>query len=525
MNRRDFLRRAAQGTIGFVSVRAFERRASGSAAGARANRPNIVLIMADDMGYSDLGCYGSEIKTPNIDRLAADGLRFAQFYNCAKCAPTRNSLLTGLYYQQTDVGKGENCVTIAEALRRAGYTTLMTGKWHVGSTPIDRGFDRYFGMLGGACSYFEPNDTFRLDATPFKTDDKNFYTTDAFTDYALEFLDEAGRKDKPFFLYVAYNAPHYPLHALPEDIEKYRGTYMKGWDAVRRERYDRLIKMGLVDSRCALSERQNEDIKSGGGGVRAVPPWDSVEDKEAEDLKMAVYAAMVDRMDQNIGRIMRKLKDIEVEDNTLVMFLSDNGGCPYERNHTPDIPPGPAESYRTYDTPWANVSNTPFRLYKRFNHEGGNSTPFVARWPQVIKGGGSITHQPGHIIDVMATCIEVAGAAYPAEYDGRQVLPLEGKSLVPIFEGRRRKGHDALFWEFQNNKAVRQGKWKLVTVGDGPWELYDIETDRTETNNLVADMPEKARELENMWNVWAERCNVKTTKARTGSRERARAKN
>jgi len=476
---------------------------------APRTRPNIVLVLADDMGYSDIGCYGGEIDTPNLDRLAGGGVRFSQFYNCAKCTPTRSSILTGLYHQQVSLGDRRNCVTIAEALRAAGYTTMMAGKWHVESTPIQRGFDRYFGMLGGACSYFEPDKTFRIDETPFTTEDESFYTTNAFTDYALRFLDEAGRKEKPFFLYVAYNAPHYPLHALPEDIAKYRGKYMKGWDAVRRERYKRLVDMGLIDKEWALSERQSEELGSRGGKIRAVPPWESVKDKEAEDLKMAVYAAMVDRMDQNVGRIMNKLKEVRVEDNTLVMFLSDNGGCPYERNRTRDIAPGPAESYRTYDTPWANVSNTPFRLYKQFNHEGGNATPFIARWPRVIGNGGSISHQVGHIIDVMATCLDVANAEYPVEYGGREILPLEGKSLRPIFEDRRREGHDALFWEFNGNKAVRRGTWKLVSVGNNPWELYDIETDRTEINNLAAEMPGNVRSLESLWNAWAKRCKVK----------------
>ena len=494
--RRDFLKAIGLGVTSLLTPNLL------SAAEPDRTRPNIVLILADDMGYSDLGCYGGEIETPNLDRLAAEGLRFSQFYNCAKCSPTRNSILTGLYHQQTDVGQGKNCVTIAEALRPAGYTTLAAGKWHVGSTPMDRGFERYFGMLGGACSYFVPDKTFRLDREAFATKDKNFYTTNAFTDYALEFLDEAGRKGKPFFLYMAYNAPHYPLHALPEDIEKYRGKYMKGWDALRKERYARLIRMGLIDKKWALSARGADTHRS----FSDIPPWERVEDKRAEDLNMAVYAAMVDRMDRNIGRILNKLKQLKAADDTLVMFLSDNGGCPYERNRTKDIPPGPAESYRTYDSPWANVSNTPFRLYKRFNHEGGNATPFIVRWPAVIKKGGAVTHQVGHIIDVMATCLDVAGAQYPSHYEGRDVTELEGESLLPVFEGRERKGHDAIFWEYMRNKAVRQGKWKLVTVGDNPWELYDMQTDRTELNDLSAKMPEKVEELAGLYDAWVRRC-------------------
>ena len=376
---------------------------------------------------------------------------------------------------------------------------------------MDRGFDRYFGMLGGACSYFVPDKTFRLDREPFTTKNKNFYATNAFTDYALQFLDEADHKDKPFFLYMAYNAPHYPLHALPEDIEKYRGKYMKGWDLVRKERYGRLIRMGLLDKKWAMSARGADKHKS----FSDIPAWEQVEDKQAEDLNMAVYAAMVDRMDQNIGRILNKLRELKVEDNTLVMFLSDNGGCPYERNHTKDIAPGPAESYRTYDSPWANVSNTPFRLYKRFNHEGGNATPFIVRWPAVIKKGGTITHQPGHIIDVMATCIDAADTQYPSHYKERKVTKLEGKSLLPIFEGRKRKGHNAIFWEFMRNKAVRQGKWKLVTVGDNPWELYDMEADRTELNDLSGKMPEKVGELARLYDEWVRHCKMAKSKKRS----------
>ncbi|MHC4510667.1 MAG: arylsulfatase [Planctomycetota bacterium] len=504
--RRDFLKAMGLGAASLMVPEFL------SAARPGRKRPNIVLILADDLGFSDLGCYGGEIETPNLDGLAADGLRFWQFYNCAKCAPTRTSILTGLYHQETDIGKSRNCVTIAEALRSAGYTTLASGKWHVGGTPMDRGFDRYFGMLGGSCSYFVPDKTFRLNGEPFTTNDKGFYTTNAFTDYALAFLDEAGRKDKPFFLYLAYNAPHYPLHALPEDIEKYRRRYMKGWDVIRAERYTRLIELGLIDKKWALSARGADKHKS----FSDISAWEQVGDKRAEDLDMAVYAAMIDRMDQNIGRIVKKLKELNAEDNTLVIFLSDNGGCPYERNKTKDIAPGPAESYRTYDSPWANVSNTPFRLYKRFNHEGGNATPFIVRWPAVVKKGRGVTHQVGHIIDVMATCLDAAGAPYPSRYDGHKITAMEGKSLMPIFQGRTRQGHDVLFWEFMRNKAVRKGKWKLVTVGDNPWELYDMEADRTELNDLSAKMPEKVEELARLYEAWIKRC--KGARNMTGQR-------
>ncbi len=499
MRRRDFLTSAAAGALGMAGVLPTRSLAQGEGSG---KRPNIVLIMCDDMGYSDPGCYGGEIETPNIDGLAAGGLRFSQFYNCAKCSPTRNSLLTGRY--RGKVGD-EDALTIAEGLGAAGYRTLMSGKWHVGSRPIKSGFDRYFGMLAGACNYFTPDDSMHLDDEPWTTDDESYYTTNTWTDYALRFLDEAGGKEEPFFLYMAYNAPHYPLHALPEDIAKYRGRYMKGWDAIRRERYQRLVELGLIEKKWALSARGQDEHRS----FSPIPPWDEIEDKGAEDLDMAVYAAMVDRMDQNIGRILGKIREMGAEENTLVMFLSDNGGCPYERNRTPDIAPGPEESYRTYDSHWANVSNTPFRLYKRFNHEGGNATPLVAYWPAVIKNGGKITHETGHVIDLMATCLDVAGAEQSTEYQEREIAPVDGKSLFPIFERGTRKGHDALFWEYTGNKAVRQGRWKAVTVGGGPWELYDLVADRTEQNNLAEKMPDKARELVALWEDWARRHGVR----------------
>ena len=489
-----------------------------AAAGAKsAPRPNIVLIMADDMGFSDLGCYGSEIATPNLDRLAAGGLRFTQFYNTSRCCPTRASLLTGLYPHQAGMGGmvdkrcmrpagpymgylNDRCVTIAEVLKPAGYHVLMSGKWHVGECqphwPTDRGFDRYFGLISGASNYFrlDPGRKMAMDDKPYDPEGEKFYMTDAFTDYAIRFLDGTKGTGRPFFLYLAFTCPHWPLHAWPEDIAKYRAKYMGGWEALRKTRHKRMIQLGLVDPTWRLSPLD-------------APPWDAVEDKEGANLKMAVYAAQIDRMDQNIGRLLAKLKELGVQNNTLILFLADNGGCHEEiRRGDKSVPPGPKEGFHSYGRNWANASNTPFRRYKHWVHEGGIATPLIAWWPDVIKHPGAITSQVGHVIDLMTTCADVAGGEYPATRNGRNIVPLEGKSLLPIFRGHQREPHEALYWEHEGNRAVRQGKWKLVAVKGGPWELYDVETDRTELNDLSRRNPEKAAELAALYDRWAQKC-------------------
>lgn len=502
------------------------------------NRPNIILIMADDMGFSDLGCYGSEIHTPNLDQMSEDGMRFTQFYNNAKCAPTRASLLTGLYSQQIGEGKMKNSVTIAELLRKLRYRTLMTGKWHADGIPGQRGFDRFYGLVSGCCNHFNPGlrrpgekepgrkypgeeRPWAIDGKiiqPYTPNDKNFYSTDAFTDRAIEYLNQYGKEERPFFLYVAYTAPHFPIQAWPEDIAKYRGKYKIGWDAIRQQRYERLIESGLINKQWKLSTRDTH-----------VQKWDDVEDKDSRDLEMAVYAAMIDRMDQGIGRIMAKVRQLDIEDNTLVLFLSDNGSCAEDykafNSTAPEIPPGPMESYRTLRVAWANASNTPFRKYKWWNHEGGISTPLIAYWPRVIKDGGKINHQVCHIIDIMATCIDAAGTEYPDSYNGQNILPLEGKSLIPIFQGKQRQGHEVLYWQFGSSYAIRKGKWKLVCGHPNPrtgidyfsesddksmgianhnrqWELYDMQADRTETNNLAQKYPEIVKQMVQAWVEW-----------------------
>jgi len=494
--------------------------------------------MADDLGYSDIGCYGGEISTPNLDRLAAEGVRFTQFYNCARCCPTRASLLTGLYPHQAGIGYmtdrefdfdrpgyrghlSRNAITIGEALGQAGYHTLVVGKWHVGREegmwPTDRGFDEYYGILHGVANYFEPAPEHMLarNGELVEPEGDNYYVTDAFTDYAAKFINEyANKDDNPYFLYVSYTAPHFPLHAWPEDIAKYKGTYMIGWDELRRRRLARQKELGLLPQDCELTPREPE-----------VNPWDVVTDKEEWDLRMAVYAAMVDRMDRNIGRILESIRRTGDEENTLVIFLSDNGACPEPFELKPGVPPGPPESCSGYYVPWANASNTPFREYKHWAHEGGINTPCIVKWPAVVKDRGSITRQVGHVIDLMATFLDVAGAEYPRTYDGNEIIPLEGRSLLPVLDGKKREGHQALFWEHEGNRAVRHGKWKLVseysnygvylsselvTTYSNEWELYDLETDPVETLDLAATYPERVKTMAAMYDHWAERCHVES---------------
>jgi arylsulfatase A-like enzyme len=494
------------------------------------------------MGFSDLGCYGSEISTPNIDGLARQGIRFTQFYNNARCCPSRASLLTGLYPHQTGIGlmeqdqhrpgyEGElnsQCVTLAEALRPAGYRTLMCGKWHVTHNdrahdddkrnwPLQRGFDRYHGTIIGAGSYFDP--AMLTDGNEFvEPDRKDYYYTDALADRAVSYIGEYAKKPEPFFLYAAFTAPHWPLHAFPEDIEKYRDRYKKGWDALRAERHERQVAMGIVDRKWPLTPRDPR-----------VPAWVDAPNKEWEARRMAVYAAQVERLDRNVGRILAKLREAGVEDDTLVMFLSDNGACaeeltsswkyrftpektrdgrPVRLGNDPNVMPGPEDTYQSYGLPWANASNTPFRLYKHWIHEGGISTPLIARWPSRMKRTGTLTNQTGHIIDLMATCIDAGGAKYPSKYNGNDIRPLEGRSLAPVFEGKQREPHPAICWEHEGNRAIREGKWKLVSRYPREWELHDMEEDRTEMNDLAASDPKRVKAMAERWQRWADRCNV-----------------
>ncbi len=496
--------------------------------------PNIVVILAYDMGYSDIGAYGGEIDTPNLDRLAAHGLRLRQFYNAARCCPTRAALLTGLYPHQAGMGGmvsalestpepgpyqgylNHQSATLAEVLRPAGYRTYMSGKWHVGEKPVHwprrRGFEEYFGLISGASSYFEViKDQPRvrqmvLGDSLWEPPSEGFYMTDAISDYAVEVVRQHGQQtpEQPFFLYVAYTAPHWPLHALPEDIAKYQGRYDAGWDALRTERYARMRAMGLIDERHVLTPRP-----------ASIPTWDDAEDHEDWALRMAVYAAMIDRMDQGIGRILAALEENGAFDHTLVMFLADNGGCAesIEGRQLNDatVPIGTRGSYVAYKEPWANASNTPFRLYKKWTHEGGIATPFIAHWPAGIDQPGRLVPHVGHVIDLMATVLDVAGVAYPDSLDGRALLPLDGKSLAPLFKGQTPAGHEALYWEHLGNRAMRQGRWKLVyDASDAQtWELYDLDADPTELHDLAARYPERARAMQQQWEAWSVRVGVR----------------
>ena len=462
-----------------------------------ADRPNIVLIMADDLGFSDLGCYGSEIQTPNLDRLANNGLKFSQFYNTAKCHSSRVSLLTGLYCDQAGSSSLSRGATIAEVLKPAGYSTWMTGKWHLSEQPTDFGFQKYWGHLSGATNFFTGDNSFRLNGkewhVPKMLNGKPFYTTHAITDFALQFLSEEDidSDSNPFFLYIAYNAPHYPLHAPKKDVEKYKGMYDAGWDVIRKLRYQNQLKSGLIPEKFKLSPRAPH-----------IPAWSDLKEteKDWEAKRMEVFAAMIDIIDQNIGRLLTDLKSRGVLDNTLFLFCADNGGCPFERTRGRNLAPWDPNSYWTYDASWAQVSNTPFRLYKQNQHEGGISSPLIAHWPKGLKvKAGSITRQPAHLIDFMATFIELGEATYPKKIGNRQIDPLEGKSLTPIFNNEKRDGHDSIYFHFGTDRALRQGKWKLVSAKGGKWELYNLDNDRTELKDLSSKYPQKVIQMSKEW--------------------------
>jgi arylsulfatase len=532
-------------------------------------RPNILVILSDDMGFSDLGCYGGEIATPNLDALAAGGLRFTQFYNCARCCPTRAALLTGLYPHQAGVGhmmedKGPtfpgyhgslngSCRTIAELLKPAGYRAYAVGKWHVtrfagkdgpkDNWPLGRGFDRYYGTIHGAGSYFDPSSLVR-DATmisPYADPSyqpATYYYTDAISDHAVRFVADhvKDHTTKPFFLYVAYTAAHWPMHALPEDVKKYAGKYDGGYEPVRKARLAKAAKLGLIDPGQGLSQQAGN--------------WGKVANKKWEAAGMEVYAAMIDRMDQGIGKLVAELKRTGQFDNTLIMFLQDNGGCAEPQGRTageghpnierpekptfpamrpdefaaagsvpkqtrdgfpvrmgPKVMPGGPDTYVAYGRAWANVSNTPFREYKHWVHEGGISTPLIAHWPRGIAAAGELRKQPGHLIDIAATCVELAGADYPKQVGGVAITPPEGKSLVGAFAGKPIE-RDAIFWEHEGNRAVHDGDWKLVGKHAGPWELYDLSKDRIEANDLAAAEPDRVKAMAAKYDAWAKRVNV-----------------
>ncbi len=510
----------------------------------RAKRPNIVLIMADDMGYSDIGCFGSEIQTPNIDKLAAEGIKFTQFYNASRCCPTRAALMTGVYAVQANMGEmdaddgvpgyrgflNKNTATMAEVLGHSGHHTMISGKWHLGTPehawPMKRGFHRqyasstttghYFGIAADRPYIIEdeavepPGEWIEAGRTTYKLfkneDGSQWYATDAYTDRAMSNIQDLRKTDanKPFFLYLPYTAPHWPLHAFEEDIEKYEGKYLAGWDTIRAQRYRRQLDMGLISPDWKLSPR-NPLSKD----------WDKLSEQEKKyyDRMMATYAAMIDRMDQNIGRLVDFLQETGELDNTIIFFLSDNGGCgEIVHKGKAGVLTGRPDSFDAYEFSWASVSNTPFQWFKRYTHEGGNATPLIVRYPKMIQAG-RVDNQVGHVIDLMPTVAELAGATHPKTLNGQSTLPVEGKSLVPILEGKQRKGHQILFWNHLGNRAARQGDWKIVsrynddTETELPWELYNLVEDRTETNDLARKQPERVMEMRKAFESWFKRTN------------------
>jgi arylsulfatase len=530
-------------------------------------KPNIIVILADDLGYSDLSCYGGEINTPHLDGLAKGGLRFAQFYNSARCCPTRASLLTGLYPHQAGVGMmtadaGEkfpgyrgtiqpHAVTLAEVLKSAGYRTAMSGKWHVGDrvTPMERGFDDFYGFTRGyAVDSFDERMMIRLPAGKPQRSYKQgeYFATDAITDHALDFVDEARRTKQPFFLYVAYQAPHFPVQTRADDAAPYTNTYSKGWDKLREERLARMKRVGSVPKHTPLTPRskiQLPDVAKRLGSMTEDgnnPSWDSLPAERRADLagRMKAYAGMVAGMDRNIGRLIEDLKRNGELNNTLILFLSDNGACaewePFGFDMqpmanvragtgigggTPGMPNvmrkgtdtqtmGGANSLFSYGSAWANLSNTPWRLYKHYSHEGGISSPLIVHWPAGIKSRGQWRNQAGHIIDVMATLVDVAGASYPKERAGVATQPMAGVSLRPAFANQPLARNTPLFFEHDGSRAVREGDWKLVSAARGEWELYHIAMDRTELNNLAVRHPDKVQALAARWDEWAKRTNV-----------------
>lgn len=536
------------------------------------DRPNILIIMTDDMGYSDIGCYGSEIDTPTLDHLAENGLRFTHFYNTGRCCPTRASLLTGLYPHQTGIGwmmqdqgldgyRGDlnkKCVTIGEVLNPAGYSTYMVGKWHVtkfvnpkneqekANWPLQRGFDRYYGIINGASSLWDPNSLVRgNDLITCVNDSKYepeeaYHFTDAISDNAVMFIEEHDAQ-QPFFMYVAYTAAHWPMHARQRDIAKYQGKYDSGYDAIRESRFEKMKKLGVIPADSKIGEQAGQ--------------WNSVPDKTWEADCMEVYAAMIDQVDQGIGRIVRSLEAKGQLENTLILFLQDNGGCAEScgRNADPEkanprgkkpsldpipndlvhyfsskpkqtrdgwpvrqghVEPGPADTYIGYGRNWASVSNTPLREYKHWVHEGGISTPLIVHWPNGFEAKNELRNQPSHLIDLMATCVDVAQAKYPEELNGDSITPLEGTSLQPAFANESLK-REAIYWEHEGHRAVRMGDWKIVAKGKMKdrslpvkWELYNIRDDRNELNDLSADKPDLKQRMITMWQQYANRTGV-----------------
>lgn len=474
-------------------------------------QPNVILIMVDDMGYSDPGFIGGDMETPNIDKLAAEGIVFTQFYNNAKCSQTRASLLSGLYYQQArkpgprgNLGHDQlamnNNSSLAEIMKSAGYATSMVGKWHLSGTPYELGFDKFYGFLEGSHSHWDSSNVFGQ----YSQESDSFYSTDAFTSAAIKFIKESVSEDKPAFVYLAYTAPHYPLHAPEADIERFKGRFSSGWDAIRDERVAHMKSSGQVPENWGVSRRlqgqQSWDQHEGDWN------WSELSEQENADQQrlMEVYAAMLYRLDVNIGRLMDTLRALNEEENTIVFFLSDNGGSPYSMKDEPGSPAGPAGTFRTLNTPWAEVNSAPFRLFKRYSHEGGISTPMIAWWPEKIEAGET-TDSPFHVIDFMPSLVDLTGSEFPDSRYGDSLLSLPGQSFIPVMKGSKGKADRKLFWEYQENYAMREGKWKLVQSNlDKRWELFDMHLDRGEVNDLSALNTDRVERMKTSWQAWFE---------------------
>ncbi len=513
--------------------------------------PNIIVILADDMGYSDIGCFGSEINTPNLDKLANNGVRYTQMYNNARCCPSRACLLTGVHPHQAGVGHmvenvipfdeyqgylNSNCLTIAEALKLKNYNTAMTGKWHVGGnywkedktkvigtkgypTPLQRGFDNFYGILEGAGDYYNPITLMENDNWLYPKAEDDFYLTEKITQKSCEYINSMSQKNSPFFLYVSYTAPHWPLHARKKYIDKYKNTYNCGWDEIRKSRHEKQLNMGLFENKWDMSPRDEKAMD-----------WEDVDNKELEAFKMAVYAAQVEHMDAGIGEIVAELESQGIKEDTLILFMSDNGGCAEElpqsgwimgcaneytlTGEKVDIGnkstkmPGGQDTYMSYGLPWANASNTPFRLFKHWIHEGGVSTPLIANWDTGIKDKGKITATPLHFTDIMSTILDVAGVKYPKIHKEHTTIALQGESFSPSFNSNYNR-KNPIFWEHEGNCGMRNLKYKLVKKYGKPYELYDMVNDRTELNDLSKHLPDICKNMIKEYSEWATKTGVR----------------
>jgi len=523
MNRRSFLKHTASSLM----ASSLAIKSLYGTSHSKKRKPNILFLLADDMGYSDAGCYGGDIATPNLNHLADNGIRFTQFYNTGRCWPSRASLLTGYFAQQVrrdnlpgkkGHGKRQKWATLLpERLKPLNYRSYHSGKWHIDGTPLEGGFDLSY-CLNDHDRYFSPQKHLLNDEKlPPVATESDYYATTAIADHAIKCLKDHSQKhqDQPFFSYVAFTSPHFPLHALQKDIDRYRKNYLQGWDSNRKHRFERLKKLGIVE--CQLSMRDAKTIPSwnlpeetleqkiGKCEVGYAVAWNSLtdEEKEFQATKMAIHAAMIDRMDQEIGRIMEQIQKMRVLDNTVIMFASDNGASAEQivrgDNHDRSAPLGSAHSYLCLGPGWSTAANTPFRLHKSWVHEGGIATPFIVSWPKGINAHGQLRHDPTHLIDVAPTIMELAGGKWPEDYVGKPMPDSPGISLVPAFEQDGAIKHDYLFWLHNNNRAIRVGKWKLVAQKNKTWELFDLNSDRSETKNLANEYPDKVKELTNLW--------------------------